>query len=66
MTRKDYVMIAEAVKDAGRKAALCRSETADTAKAALLDAATYIADGLAQDNPRFDRKRFMEACGFTA
>lgn len=63
MTRKDYVMVADAIKDAGNAQDLVDGREA---RIALETAATFIADGLSQDNPRFDRKRFMAACGFHA
>lgn len=62
MTRKDYVMIAEAIRDAASPASGADGPRAQTA----LRIADYIADGLYNDNPRFDRKRFMAACGFDA
>lgn len=50
MTRKDYILIA---------AALARlADSAD--KASCAQALTY---ALANDNPRFDRERFLKACG---
>ena len=58
MTRKDYVLIA---------AALAKAKPArwhDGAQTAQHCAdCTYIADALAQDNPRFDRERFLKAAG---
>jgi hypothetical protein len=36
------------------------------AREALSLAAGYIADGCKADNPRFDRSRFLKACGFDA
>lgn len=60
MTRKDYVMIAEAIRDAAL-------EAKDAGLEALIHvetAATYIADGCKRENGRFDRSRFMAACGF--
>jgi hypothetical protein len=72
MTRKDYEMIAEAIKDAAAYYTVDQvnmsrsvSDCIGAGKGIEL-AATYIADGLAQDNPSFDRKRFMVACGFSA
>lgn len=59
MTRKDYVMIAEAIADA----AMGRDSRSDEARA-IKTVAEYIADGLKADNSRFDRARFMAACGF--
>ena len=69
MTRKDYVMIAETIRDLlgdidrespGMREVL-RGERMGVASVAL-----RLADQLRQDNPRFDRTRFMEACGLTA
>jgi len=50
MTRKDYIMIAEV---------FAHSAGDDLAKFL----ASNLADKLAEDNPRFDRARFLEACG---
>ena len=63
MTRKDYELIAAAVKE-------CRS-TQNQAYYGLwcaddrtLDTvAGVLAEKLAADNPRFDRERFLQACG---
>jgi hypothetical protein len=61
MTRKDYVLIA---------AALARPIDAfDTplethaASCAWAQACDNVADALAKDNSRFDRERFLTACG---
>jgi hypothetical protein len=60
MTKKDYVAIAEAIRvnvrevigiDGRRINILRPHEVAD-----------YLADIMEEDNERFDRKRFMEAC----
>jgi hypothetical protein len=66
MTRKDYVLIAAALKDARpipkhELYALDHNERlcADTYR----NVARSIADALAKDNPRFDRERFLTACG---
>ena len=61
MTRKDYILIAAAIRtalediirEANRGVLLPQFET-------LADA---IAKALASDNPRFDRERFLKACG---
>lgn len=50
MTRKDYIMIAEV---------FARSAGDDLAKFLALN----LADKLAEDNPRFDKARFLTACG---
>lgn len=56
MTRKDYVMIAEVLKRS--------SEGGIFEKPLPIKDLVYrFADKLHQDNPRFDRERFMEACG---
>lgn len=54
MTRKDYVLIAEALQAAAY--ALNPPE-----RAGALLAAYEIANRLQQDNPRFDRDRFIRA-----
>lgn len=64
MTRKDYVTIAEAIKQASEAV----EDYADPAMArnGAYEAASYIAHALRRDNPRFERARFMEAAGFPA
>jgi hypothetical protein len=61
MTRKDYIAIAAAIKEA-------RSHGAETVAATefnlgVTTATQRVADVLARDNPRFDRARFLTACG---
>jgi len=56
MTRKDYVMLAEVIN---------RSATAST-ESSFIDFARMaedLATELKNDNPRFDRDRFLTACG---
>jgi ribosomal protein L18 len=72
MTRKDYVLIADTIAQLSRDIASTGFEN-DTAKAILtgerlaVDAIAHrIADQLHQDNTRFDRKRFIEACQLDA
>jgi hypothetical protein len=65
MTRKHFETIAAAIKAQATTARNCyppqeRNATLD----ALGGVADTIADACRQDNPRFDRRRFMEACGF--
>lgn len=55
MTRKDYVLIAAAVREE-RERFSNRNPGAD-------DLVRALADSLAADNPRFDRARFLKACG---
>lgn len=57
MTRKDYVILAEVI----RKEAITWNP--DGVGASAVSSLAYaLADKLAQDNPRFDRERFLEAC----
>lgn len=72
MTRKDYVLIAEVLAQMSRDIASTAFEN-DTAKAILTGErlATHaiahrLADQLRQDNPRFDRQRFIDACQLDA
>lgn len=57
MTRKDYVAIAQAFK-----LAHVPNASAET-QASLFELAGRLANILALDNPRFDRERFLVACG---
>ena len=52
MTRKDYVMIADTIATAWHASADSKA-----------DLAYKFADVLEEDNPRFDRARFLTACG---
>lgn len=57
MTRKDYELIARAIR---------RSADADRSTlrlAAIETVAVLLAVDLAEGNPRFDRARFLAACG---
>jgi hypothetical protein len=58
MTRKDYVMIADTIKTA-RKVEL----TNGTILVSVAHLANTLATELEIDNPRFDRARFLVACG---
>jgi predicted Zn-dependent peptidase len=72
MTRKDYILLADVLATFSRDLASTAFES-DTAKAILTgerlaaqSIAHRIADQLHQDNTRFDRKRFIEACQLDA
>lgn len=61
MTRKDYELIASGFRYS--------KDSADLGAApdfvdGIEDAARRISELLARDNPRFDRDRFLAACGF--
>ena len=64
MTRKDYIRIAAALKEA--KAKIRQVEDADSVED-LIDgvdyAVGYIAETLLLDNPAFDAEKFMAAVG---
>lgn len=71
MTRKDFELIAWALLDA-RAAALLDAQAAVTSSdaemtrerlSAIDTVAELIASELAKTNPRFDRERFLAACG---
>lgn len=62
MTRKDYITIAAAIAQA-RQATEINRKSKDGVSAIRLTA-IGMASHLLQDNPRFDRDRFMAACGF--
>lgn len=56
MTRKDYVLIANTFS--------LTLETEPSCFNVLKEMAENLCFGLQVDNPRFDRARFMAACGF--
>ncbi len=56
MTKKDYELIAAALK-------LSADTGFESHYPGIVNAAHAIADALAQDNPRFDRARFLKAAG---
>lgn len=59
MTRKDYRMIAAALRANWELIA-----GVDQVRDAIhVDYCRSVADALAQDNPRFDREQFMKAAG---
>ena len=58
MTRKDYVLIAQTLSDLMKDFNNCGDDSVS-----LSLVAEELADTLANDNPRFDRARFLDACG---
>jgi hypothetical protein len=75
MTRKDYVMISNVVRemlndiarDEAREGLSDRNRALVTGeRIAVRGLAHRLGDQLRQDNPRFDRKQFLQACGFPA
>jgi hypothetical protein len=69
MTRKDYVMIAETIHgllvDIDRESPGMR-EVLRGERMGVASVARRLADQLHSENTRFDRTRFIEACGLTA
>lgn len=65
MTRKDYVAIAKAVSASLWNTQLpdLHQEACDSHNAGVIVTARNIADVMQADNPRFDRSRFLKACG---
>lgn len=59
MTRKDYVLLADVINTA-RKVVIVGEGTTLVSVAHL---ANTLATELEIDNPRFDRARFLTACG---
>jgi hypothetical protein len=60
MIRKDYEAIAGALHRTSMAVNIGKKKTADYA---IRLAAVDLAATLAADNPRFDRERFLKACG---
>jgi len=64
MTRKDYILIADALKAAKPIPA---HQLPDYSERAAIEshrnAVHSICAALSDDNPRFDRERFLKACG---
>jgi hypothetical protein len=60
MTRKDYELIARAFRIAKGSTEVAEYD----AKTALELASVILADSIENTNPRFDRERFLIACGF--
>lgn len=56
MTRKDFIAIAEAVRDTRHPSTPATNHICDTV-------ARKLADRLAGTNERFNRSRFLAACG---
>jgi hypothetical protein len=73
MTRKDYVMIAETLRQT--LADIARDASSDLLtdtgrthlggeRAGVRHAALRVMEALAAENPRFERETFLKACGF--
>ncbi len=60
MTKKDYILIAKALKETF--VSFQRNDQTDK-RTGVVHAIEHIATVLGQDNPRFDRDRFIGSCG---
>ena len=66
MTRKDYILIAQGFKDAREGYHPSSSDDMNMGiEIGIETAARLTALRLLRDNPRFDRERFLKACGVT-
>lgn len=63
MTRKDYVKIAAVFKDYYLTISAGTGDYNDLSKIVFKELAENMATMLKTDNPRFDRDRFLAACG---
>jgi hypothetical protein len=63
MTRKDYILIADAIRETLATDPEFGIDWPERERTAIGLLAHQIAHRLRQDNPRFDRVRFMAACG---
>lgn len=62
MTKRDFELIASAVMEA--RVGSYRSDLSNAIfETAIDEAARKLSRALASTNPRFDRERFLEACG---
>ncbi len=61
MTKKDYELIAEAINELSTKP--IKGIPDDAFADGVRAVAEHLAVALNRDNPRFDKDRFMEACG---
>ena len=66
MTKKDFELIARCVKtehDKSSRAGWSHESESKAWRLATESIALNLADALASGNPRFDRERFLKACG---
>jgi hypothetical protein len=58
MTKKDYILIARALNNVGKKTDVRKKQYWQ----AIMDIVIVLGGELQQDNPRFDYSKFVEAC----
>ena len=66
MTRKDYILIASAIRDALATDVEFDIAMPEREASGIHRAALRLSDRLEQDNPRFDREMFLKACSLKA
>jgi len=65
MTKKDYVLIAGALREARMHFLITPTLDGASFRAGLEAGAVELALALSSDNQKFDRTRFLAACGVT-
>jgi hypothetical protein len=63
MTKKDYIIVAQAIEHEVYGWKQSKSQVANPLQV-ISAIITELSDRFIEDNPRFDKKRFIEACGF--
>jgi hypothetical protein len=63
MSRKDYEKVAAILREENDFAGDGRDLASRTARAVVATVTVKMADMFAEDNPRFNRAKFLEACG---
>lgn len=64
MSKKDYILLAQALKNGQPDSRLIQPEYWQTACTQWKITVKFLSDSLAQDNPRFNRAKFLQACGY--
>jgi hypothetical protein len=64
MTKKDYILIAEVIKQCHPVSSMPK-EWRNGCESAMSYIARHLADEMKKDNSRFNRERFLNACGVT-
>lgn len=62
MTRKDFELIAKAVRESNLEDDSLGDDPNYSDRGSKKNVAWILADALAETNPRFDRERFVRAC----
>jgi hypothetical protein len=66
VTRRDYVLIADAMRQARPPRPIALGDGIDPGWATWLSACCCLSFKLMVSNPRFDSQRFLDACGINA